>query len=328
MPYIALTAQVRIIRLLRSTLFEDSTRDTDFDFCRNCYFSSPPAEHAIESHDFTHIMLVRAAWCQSTRVSWLGFTARETKKRVLDRINSLASTKLTEEASDKNATNFEASNGGVHCQRCAEPIVYGQHPFYVCVEYSCNHKGENSTVAFCRTSWSDQPSDVMLCDSCAWTNDYPEGTSHRWWHTLLPFDSRVVAHEPVNAQSSPPPPSPSTPAQSGEINTAIASVNGQTMPVKPFDGLPPANATSLLPDLGGLTGVIASVRKLDDRMSSLEGKVNASLTLTSETITQSQVRAEERMGALEDRMASVEGKLDALLGELKRGMEALLGTRS
>jgi hypothetical protein len=165
----------------------------------------------------------------------------------------------------------------------------------------------------------------MLCDSCAWTNDFPEGTSHRWWHTLLPLDPRVLVDEPVDAQSSPSTSSSATTAQVIKINTntSIADANEQKLPAKPFDTVKSDNATSLLPDFSGLSGVIESVRKLDDKISSLEEKVDASFTLTSETAAKSQVSVEERMSALERRMAGVEGKLDVVLGELKRMSRSL-----
>lgn len=157
----------------------------------------------------------------------------------------------------------------------------------------------------------------MLCDSCTWKKGYPEGTSHRWWHTLLPMDSRVLVEEPADLQ-------PSSPTQSrftdtDLIHTSLGNVNKKTAPAEPFDTLQFVNASSSLPDFGGLSSVTELVQKLDDRISSLEGKVDASLALTSETVAKSQVSVEERIGVLENRMASVEGKLDAILGELKRG---------
>jgi hypothetical protein len=118
----------------------------DFDFCRECYLSYPPAEHAVESHDFSHTMLLRAAWCQATRVAWIGFAQQEAKKRLVGEIETLAIIKPTSgsvEAGDKEVTHSEPSNGKLRCQRCADPIVYGELPVYVCVEYSCNHKGGN-----------------------------------------------------------------------------------------------------------------------------------------------------------------------------------------
>lgn len=150
----------------------------------------------------------------------------------------------------------------------------------------------------------------MLCDPCAWTNDYPEDTSHRWWHTLLPLVSRV--HEDELA-STPPSPSTSTSAQINEPKASMDNLDTEIVPSKPLDMLQATDAFPSLSDPGLLSGVVESVQSLDDRMSSLEGKVGVS-----------QASVEKRMGALENRMASVEGKLDALLGELQKGMEAIL----
>lgn len=158
--------------------------------------------------------------------------------------------------------------------------------------------------------------DITLCDSCAWANEYPEDTSHRWWHTLLPLDSRVLTDEPIGALSLPPPPSSFTPAQGTKKNTSVL-VNGQSVLAKPPDTQLSVNANPLLPDTGGLLGVSESVQKLDSRMFGLEGKVDAN-----------QLAMEVRMSGLEKRMENVEGKLDAILGELKKGMEAILASRT
>jgi hypothetical protein len=109
-------------------------------------------------------------------------------------------------------------------------------------------------------------------------------------------------------------------------------VDENKVPAQPSDTLLSVAAAPLLStDFGGLSGVSQSVKNLDERMSSLEGKVDASLALTAQSqasFSAQQLSGEERMGALENRMANVEGKLDAMMGELKRGMEALLATRS
>lgn len=77
-------------------------------------------------------------------------TVQDTKKRLLNKIKTAVSTKSTpgsEESSDQRTICFESSDREFLCQRCADPIVYGQHPFYVCVEYSCNHTGEHMPIS-------------------------------------------------------------------------------------------------------------------------------------------------------------------------------------
>lgn len=68
------------------------------------------------------------------------------------------------------------------------------------------------------------------------------------------------------------------------------------------------DASPSLSDPGLPSGVVESVQSLDNRMSSLEGKVGVS-----------QASVEGRMSVLEKRMANVGGKLDVLLGQLNKG---------
>lgn len=152
--------------------------------------------------------------------------------------------------------------------------------------------------------------DVYLCKDCAWINECPEGNGHFWWHTLLPFNSRIL--------------------QPGEDATEIKHTSGSSLeskldilPVASGEGtdgapllvhaLPPSNTSAALPETSNFASVATPAElttELSTKIALLENKVG------------------QQINAVEARLTDMEKKLDRVVAQLDEVVEALVSSRS
>lgn len=151
--------------------------------------------------------------------------------------------------------------------------------------------------------------DVYLCKGCAWTNEFPEGTGHFWWHTLLPFDSRNLQIDDSTIAKGDSVSDPSSAAKADVIPVGGESTD---IPSLAIQNLLPSDPSAALPETSDLAGVATfteSNKELSSKVSRLESEVG------------------QRMNAVEARLTGVEEKLDTMVVELKKVMDALLSSR-
>jgi hypothetical protein len=170
--------------------------------------------------------------------------------------------------------------------------------------------------------------DVFLCEECAWTNEFPEGGSHLWWHSLLPFDSRNLDILESNGQA----PLAQLRTDLDSKPTDITVVDGRTV-----ESISARQNSSLLPIDTGPTlaktlpithnsEVMESVEELKSKVLSLEEKITL--------MTKSNAQAhdidgiKQRMDAMEAKLTGVEDKLNKMMVHLRTVMDTLLVTRS
>lgn len=152
--------------------------------------------------------------------------------------------------------------------------------------------------------------DFYLCKDCAWTNEYPEGNGHFWWHILLPFDFRNL---PIDGSTTDK--GLSAPDSSSEAKADVIPVDGDRTDTASLsiNSLLPSDTSAALPEIFDPSSVASSresIKELGGKMSRLESEVG------------------QRMNAVEARLTGVEEKLDTMVVELKKVMEALLSSRS
>lgn len=170
--------------------------------------------------------------------------------------------------------------------------------------------------------------DILLCDECAWTNEFPGGGSHFWWHAMLPFDWRNLDGSKSNETDEKPSEQPPTESDSRPTDSPVG--DGSTV-----DSISARQNSSLLPidtsspraetlHMTGNPELMESMKDLKGKVLSLDEKI----TLMAESNSEVHDGIKQRMDAMEAKMTGVEDKLDAMVTELRRVMDTLLATRS
>lgn len=149
--------------------------------------------------------------------------------------------------------------------------------------------------------------DVLLCNECAWTNEFPGGSSHFWWHALLPFDSRNL--DTLIRNGVEPEALSQLSRDQDSKPTSISVVDGRTVERTSAHIDTSSPLTEILPT--------ANNPEVMELVQEVKGKV---LDLDNKTT--------QRMDNMEAKLTRVEDKLDAIVAELRRVMDALPVTRS
>lgn len=157
--------------------------------------------------------------------------------------------------------------------------------------------------------------DIFFCTACAWTNEFPEGRSHFWWHALLPFDSRNLDIFENSGKDEQPFVQPFMDVYAKLTNTSVVDGHALQSISAPQNSsllinmsLPAAEKLQVPSDHNPL--VMESMKELKDEVMSLDVKIT------------------QRLDVMEAKLMGMENKLDAMVAEVRRLMDALLVTRS